>query len=48
MTLALPAGDAPIHVPGLIWLHPLAGGRFVRAGEHASAWDQTLAWGLTR
>lgn len=47
MALALLAGDVPLYVPSLLWRRRLmATGPFDPA-KCASAWDQTLAWGLT-
>jgi biotin transport system substrate-specific component len=47
MGLAMLAGNALIYVPGLLWLHHLVAGGLFDPAAHATAWDQTLAWGLT-
>lgn len=48
MAAAMVLGNALIYVPGLLWLHQviLAGGLF-KPDLYASAWSQTLAWGVT-
>jgi biotin transport system substrate-specific component len=46
MALALLAGNVLIYIPGLLWLnHLVAGGLFDPA--YGTAWNQTIAWGLT-
>lgn len=47
MALALLVGNALIYVPGLVWLHHLVATGLFDAAAYASAWDQTIAWGLT-
>lgn len=47
MALALLVGNALIYVPGLLWLHALVAGGLFDPAKYASAWDQTIAWGLT-
>lgn len=47
MALALLAGNVLIYVPGLIWLHHLVATGLHDPVTYGSAWDQTLAWGLT-
>ena len=47
MALAMLVGNALIYVPGLAWLHHLIVGGLFDPAAYASAWDQTLAWGLT-
>ncbi len=48
MAAAMLIGNALIYVPGVLWLHHVivAGGLF-HATQFASAWSQTLAWGMT-
>lgn len=46
MALALLVGNALIYIPGLLWLnHLVVGGLFDPA--YGTAWNQTIAWGLT-
>jgi biotin transport system substrate-specific component len=47
MALAMLVGNALIYVPGLAWLHHLIANGLFDPASYASAWDQTLAWGLT-
>ncbi len=47
MALALLVGNALIYVPGLLWLNHLVGTGLFDPAKYASAWDQTIAWGLT-
>ncbi|HET9067135.1 MAG TPA: biotin transporter BioY [Amaricoccus sp.] len=47
MAAALFAGNVLIYVPGLLWLGYLIAGGLFDPAKYASAWDQTLAWGLT-
>ena len=47
MALAMLLGNALIYVPGLLWLHGLVAGGLFDPAAYASAWAQTLAWGVT-
>lgn len=47
MALALVVGNVLLYVPGLVWLHHLVATGLFDPAKYASAWDQTLAWGLT-
>ena len=47
MVAALLVGNALIYVPGLLWLHHLVEAGLFDPAAYASAWSQTLAWGLT-
>jgi biotin transport system substrate-specific component len=47
MALALLVGNALIYIPGLLWLHQLVASGMFDPAKYASAWDQTIAWGLT-
>lgn len=47
MALALLVGNALIYVPGLLWLNHLVEAGLFDPAKYASAWSQTLAWGLT-
>lgn len=47
MALALVVGNALIYVPGLLWLNVLVAGGLFDPAKYATAWTQTLAWGLT-
>ena len=49
IALAMLIGNVLIYVPGLAWLHQLiaSGSLPFDPATYASAWDQTLAWGLT-
>jgi biotin transport system substrate-specific component len=47
MAAALLIGNLLIYVPGLAWLHHLIVGGLFDPAQYASAWEQTLAWGLT-
>ena len=47
MAGAMLIGNALIYVLGLAWLYVLITGGMFDATKHASAVDQTLAWGLT-
>lgn len=47
MAAAMLVGSVLIYVPGLLWLHYLVEGGMFDAAKYASAWEQTLAWGLT-
>jgi biotin transport system substrate-specific component len=47
MALAMLIGNAILYVPGLAWLHHLIAAGMFRPESYASAWEQTLAWGLT-
>ena len=40
-------GNLLIYVPGLAWLHHLIATGLFDPSAYASAWQQTLAWGLT-
>lgn len=48
MALAMLLGNAAIYIPGAAWLYNwiVAEGKFDPA-TYGSAWDQTLAWGVT-
>ena len=46
MAVALLVGNLLIYVPGLAWLHHLIAGGLFDPATYASAWEQTLAWGL--
>ena len=47
MALAMLLGNVAIYIPGAAWLHYLVVTGLFDASTYASAWDQTLAWGLT-
>jgi biotin transport system substrate-specific component len=47
MALAMLIGNALIYVPGLAWLHHLVVGGLFDPSAYATAWQQTLAWGIT-
>jgi biotin transport system substrate-specific component len=47
MALALLLGNVVLYVPGLAWLHTLVLSGLFDPTKFASAWEQTLAWGLT-
>ena len=47
MALALLIGNLIIYVPGVAWLYQIVAGGAFDPATHASAWDQTMAWGLT-
>ena len=47
MALALIVGNVLIYVPGLLWLHHLVATGLHDPATYGSAWNQTLAWGLT-
>lgn len=47
MAVALLAGNVLIYAPGLAWLHQLVVSGLFDPAAYASAWDQTLAWGIT-
>ena len=47
MALAMLLGNVAIYIPGVAWLHYLVVTGLFDASTYASAWDQTLAWGLT-
>ena len=44
---AMLIGNVLIYVPGLAWLHHLIAGGLFDPATYATAWEQTLAWGLT-
>ena len=47
MAAALVIGNLLIYVAGLAWLHHLVVGGLFDPASYASAWQQTLAWGLS-
>ena len=47
MAAAMLVGNVLIYVPGLLWLAYLVAGGLFDPAKYASAWDQTVAWGLT-
>ena len=47
MAVAMLVGSAILYVPGLLWLNHLVVAGMFDPAKYASAWDQTLAWGLT-
>jgi biotin transport system substrate-specific component len=47
MAAAMLAGNVLIYVTGLAWLYHLVAGGMFDPAKFASAWQQTLAWGLT-
>ena len=47
MAAAMLIGNVLIYVPGVAWLYKLVEGGLFDATKFATAWDQTLAWGLT-
>ncbi len=47
MAAAMLVGNALIYVAGLVWLEHLVAGGLFEPAKYASAWSQTLAWGLT-
>jgi biotin transport system substrate-specific component len=47
MALAMLIGSVLIYVPGLAWLYVLVDGGLFDPAKFASAWQQTLTWGLT-
>ena len=47
MALAMVIGNVLIYAPGLAWLHYLVEGGLYNAAQFGSAFEQTLAWGLT-
>jgi biotin transport system substrate-specific component len=47
MAGAMLVGTLLIYLPGMAWLHHLVVGGLFDPAKFASAWDQTLAWGLT-
>jgi biotin transport system substrate-specific component len=47
MAAALLVGNVLIYAPGLAWLHQLVVAGLFDPAAYASAWDQTLAWGIT-
>ncbi len=47
MALAMLVGNALIYLPGLAWLHHLIVDGLFEPATYATAWHQTLAWGLT-
>ena len=47
MALAMLIGNVILYVPGLAWLHHLIAQGMFRPETYATAWEQTLAWGLT-
>ncbi|MBA3325894.1 MAG: biotin transporter BioY [Rhodobacteraceae bacterium] len=47
MAAAMLVGTILIYLPGVAWLHHLVVGGLFKPDQFASAWDQTLAWGLT-
>ncbi len=47
MAAAMLIGNALIYAAGMGWLYVLIEGGLFDAAKYASAWDQTLAWGLT-
>lgn len=47
MALALLVAAVVMYVPGLLWLNHLIEGGLFDPAKYATAWSQTLAWGLT-
>ncbi|MEL6204059.1 MAG: biotin transporter BioY [Pseudomonadota bacterium] len=47
MALAMLIGNVILYVPGLAWLNHLIATGMFRPETYATAWDQTLVWGLT-
>ncbi|MEM1431512.1 MAG: biotin transporter BioY [Pseudomonadota bacterium] len=47
MALAMLIGNAILYIPGVAWLHHLIAAGMFRPESYATAWEQTLAWGLT-
>lgn len=47
MALAMLLGNVVIYVPGVAWLHYLVVTGLFDPSTFATAWQQTLAWGLT-
>jgi biotin transport system substrate-specific component len=47
MALALLLGNVAIYIPGVAWLHYLVVTALFDPTKFGSAWEQTLAWGLT-
>jgi biotin transport system substrate-specific component len=47
MALAMLLGNVVLYVPGVAWLHVLIVNGLFQPDTYATAWDQTLVWGLT-
>jgi biotin transport system substrate-specific component len=47
MALAMLVGNLLVYVPGALWLHHLVAGGLFDPAKFGSAWEQTLAWGVT-
>ena len=47
MALAMLVGNLAIYALGLLWLHHLVATGLFDPEKYASAWQQTVAWGLT-
>lgn len=47
MLAAMLVGSVLLYIPGLLWLNHLVEAGLFDPAKYASAWDQTLAWGLT-
>ena len=47
MAAAMLVGTALVYLPGVAWLHHLVATGLFDPAAYASAWSQTLAWGLT-
>ena len=47
MALAMLLGNVVLYVPGVAWLHVLVVNGLFQPDTYATAWDQTLVWGLT-
>jgi len=47
MALAMLAGNLLIYIPGALWLNHLIVGGLFDPAKFGSAWEQTMAWGVT-
>ena len=47
MALAMLAGNLLIYIPGALWLNHLIVGGLFDPTKFGSAWEQTMAWGVT-
>ena len=47
MALAMLLGNVVIYLPGVAWIHQIIAAGAFDPTKYASAWDQTLVWGLT-
>jgi biotin transport system substrate-specific component len=47
MALAMLLGNVVLYIPGVAWLHVLIVNGMFDPARFATAWEQTLVWGLT-